>query len=93
MEEAFRAAGCQMGRAVDSLFALLDPQLVLLAGETSRHPAFLAGVHESLGALRPGETEWPVKVSNITTDLSAVWVALDAFVFSHTLNIEKLMAA
>ncbi len=93
VEEAFRAAGCQMGRAVDILFALLNPQLVLLAGETSRHPAFLAGVHETLDALRPDETEWPVKVSNITTDLSAVWVALDAFVFSRTLNIEKLMAA
>lgn len=93
VDEAFRAAGSQMGRAVDNLFALLDPQLVLLAGETSRHPAFLAGVHETLAALRPGQSDWPVKVSNITTDLSAVWVALDAFVFSHTLNIEKLMAA
>lgn len=93
VEDAFRAAGCQMGRAVDSLFALLQPELILLAGETSRHPAFLAGVHETLAALRPGDAEWPVKVSNTTTDLSAVWVALDAFVFSHTLNIEKLMAA
>ncbi|MEM8688102.1 MAG: ROK family protein [Pseudomonadota bacterium] len=93
VQAAFRGAGCQMGRAVDCLFALLQPELILLAGETSRHPAFLAGVHETLAASRPGEAEWPVKVSNITSDLSAVWVALDAFVFSHTLNIEKLKAA
>ncbi len=93
VEEAFRAAGSQMGRAVDCLFALLEPELILLAGETSRHPAFLAGVHETLAIMRPGEAEWPVRVSSITTDLSAVWVALDAFVFSHALNIEKLMAA
>ncbi len=93
VQEAFRQAGRNMGTAVDSMFALLDPELILLAGETSRHPAFLEGVRDTLGALRPGEDSWPVQVSEVRSDQSAVWIGLDAFVFSHTLNIEQLMAA
>ena len=90
---AFRYAGRQIGYAVDHLSVILGPELILLAGETSRHPVFLEGVHETLQELRPKRTEWPVKVSQITTDQSAVWLGLDAFVYSHTLDIEKLMAA
>lgn len=93
VEEAFRQAGQTMGRAVDGMIALLDPELILLAGETSRHPAYLEGVRDTLAALRPGERSWPVEVSALRTVQSAVWIGLDAFVFSHSLNIEQLMAA
>lgn len=93
VQEAFRQAGQNMGRAVDGIFALLDPELILLAGETSRHPAYLEGVRDTLATLRPDEGNWPVEVSELRTDQSAVWIGLDAFVFSHTLNIEQLMAA
>ncbi len=93
VDEAFRQAGRQMGYAVDHLSVILGPELVLLAGETSRHPVFLEGVYETLRHLRPNCEEWPVKVSQITTDQSAVWLGLDAFVYTHTLDIEKLIAA
>ena len=91
--EAFREAGRCMGHAVDHLFAFFYPELILLAGETSRNPHFLDGVLDTLAELRPAEDSWPVQVSSITTDKSAVWIGLDAFVFSRTLDIEKLMAA
>ncbi|MEM7426470.1 MAG: ROK family transcriptional regulator [Pseudomonadota bacterium] len=93
ISDAFRNAGRRMGYAVDHLFALFYPELVLLAGETSRNPHFLGGVLETLAELRPSEEDWPVQVSDITSDMSAVWIGLDAFVFSRMLDIDKLMAA
>ncbi len=90
---AFKDAGRCMGYAVDHLFALFYPELVLLAGETSRNPHFLEGVLETVADLRPSEEAWPIKVSSVTSDTSAVWIGLDAFVFSSTLDIEKLIAA
>lgn len=93
VEEVFRSAGQHMGHAVDSFIEMLDPELVLLAGAASRHPGYLQGVRETLGRLRPGEDDWPVSVSNVTSDQSAIWLALEAFVYSRDLDIELLKVA
>lgn len=90
---AFKEAGQNMGFAVDALLAMLDPEQVLLTGITHRHPAFLDGIKETLGGIRPEQWDFPVAVSNATSDQSAVWVGLNAFVFSPFLNIDKLKAA
>ncbi len=91
--DAFRSAGRHMGYAVDSFLEILDPELVLLAGSAGRHPEYLAGVRETLASLRPGEDDWPVMASIVTSDQSAIWLALEAFVYSQDLDIEQLKVA
>lgn len=91
--QAFRQAGRQMGYAVDSFFQVFHPELVLLAGAAGRQPDYLAGVHETLASLRPGEADWPVKASNVTSEQSAIWLGLEAFVYSQALDIDQLRAA
>lgn len=93
IDATFREAGRQLGYAVDSLFSVLDPELILLAGEAGRHPEYIAGVRETLAIMRPGENEWPVLASNVTSDQSAIWLGLDAFVYSQSLDIEQLKVA
>ncbi len=93
VEEAFWEAGRQLGYAVDSLFSVLDPELILLAGEAGRHPEYIAGVRETLARVRPAEKDWPLMASEVTSDQSAIWLALDAFVYSQSLDIEQLKVA
>lgn len=93
VSQAFKSAGRHMGQAVDSFFEIFDPELVLLAGAAGRHPEYLAGVRETLAQLRPGEEDWPVMASKVTSDQSAVWLALEAFVYSQDLDIEQLKVA
>lgn len=93
VSRAFRNSGKYMGHAVDSFFEILDPELVLLAGAAGRHPEYLAGVRETLAHLRPDEEDWPVMASGVTSDQSAIWLGLEAFVYSQSLDIDQLMVA
>lgn len=90
---AFKEAGRNMGFAVDAVLAMLDPEKILLTGITHRHPAFLDGINETLRIVRPEQREIPVVVSHVTSDQSAIWVGLNAFVFSPSLNIDQLRVA
>jgi predicted NBD/HSP70 family sugar kinase len=90
---AFRKAGRKMGYAVDALLSILDPEQVLLTGATHRQPDFIQGIRETLGDIRPGAQDWPVKVSRVTSDQSAIWLGLNAFVYSPSLNIDQLKNA
>ncbi|RMF09756.1 MAG: ROK family transcriptional regulator [Alphaproteobacteria bacterium] len=91
--QTFREAGRHMGHAIDNIMELLDPELVLMAGAAGRHPDYIDGLKETLAALRPGENDWPVQASEVTSDQSAIWMGLDAFVYSQSLDIEQLTAA
>jgi len=90
INKAFRQAGQNMGYAVDAVLSILDPELVLLAGASSRQPEFIAGIQSTLARIRPEQKNWPVNVSRVTSDQSAVWLGLDAFVYSMSLDIEQL---
>ena len=90
---AFKEAGQKMGYAIDAMLSMLDLQQVLLTGVTHRQPAFIEGIRETLGEIRPGEKDWPVIVSRVTSDQSAIWLGLNSFVFSSALNIDQLKAA
>jgi predicted NBD/HSP70 family sugar kinase len=90
---AFKEAGRKMGYAIDALFSMLDLQQVLLTGVTHRQPAFIEGIRELLAEIRPEEVDWPVVVSRVTSNQSAIWLGLNSFVFSSALNIEQLKAA
>lgn len=90
---AFKQAGRKMGYAVDALLSILDPEQVLLTGTTHRQPDFITGIRETLGDIRPGAQDWPVKVSRVTSDQSAIWLGLNAFVYSPSLDIDQLKNA
>ena len=90
---AFRRAGQKMGHAVDALLSILDPELILLTGTTHGHPEFIEGIRETLARIRPAEQDWPVKVSRVTSDQSAIWLGLNAFVYSPSLDIQRLKDA
>ena len=93
VQEAFRDAGRKMAYAIDAAIAILDPELVLLAGSAGRQADYLAGLRETLNQLRASEDGPPVQASEVTSDQSAVWLGLDAFVYSRNLDIDQLKAA
>ncbi len=90
INKAFLKAGQNMGYAVDAVLSILDPELVLLTGASSRHPKFIAGIRSTLSRIRPGRADWPVRVSRVTSDQSAIWLGLDIFVYSVSLDLEQL---
>jgi predicted NBD/HSP70 family sugar kinase len=90
ISHAFKEAGKNMGFAVDTMLSILDPEQILLTGVAHRHPAFLEGLNETLSAVHPEQINVPVTVSEVTSDQAAIWVGLNAFVFSPSLNIDQL---
>lgn len=89
----FKEAGRSMGHAVDSILSMLNPDLVLLAGAAGRQPDYLDGVRETLTRLRGNEDAARVRASAVTSNESAIWLGLGAFIYSQALNIERLIAA
>ena len=89
--QAFRRAGQKMGYAVDALLAMVDPELILLSGATHRHPEYLQGIHDTLSQVRPSSEGWPVRVSRSTSEHAAIRLALNAFVFSPALDLDRLL--
>ncbi|HEB92591.1 MAG TPA: ROK family transcriptional regulator [Gammaproteobacteria bacterium] len=89
--QAFRRAGQKMGYAVDALLAMVDPELILLSGATHRHPEYLRGIHDTLSQVRPSSEGWPVRVNRSTSEHAAIRLALNAFVFSPDLDLERLL--
>ncbi len=93
VSQAFKQAGGAMALAVDTIMSVLNPDLVLLAGAAGRQPDYLKGVQEKLARLRGAEEAARVQPSAVTSNDSAVWLGLSAFVYSQDLNIERLRAA
>jgi len=86
----FRKAGENMGYAVDAILSILDPEMILLTGVTHRQPEFINGIRNTLAKIRPMQTDWPITVSGATTNQAAIWLGLDAFLYSRSLDIEQL---
>jgi len=93
VSHAFLQAGSAMAYAVDSIMSVLNPDLVLLAGAAGRQPDYLKGVQDKLASLRGAEDAARIQPSAVTSNDSAVWLGLSAFVYSQDLNIERLRAA
>ena len=95
--ETFFKAGQKMGYAIDAILSMLDPEQILLTGATHRQPDYIEGIRKTLSQIRPNTSDepvdWPVKVSRVTSDQSAIWLGLNAFVFSPSLNIDLLRVA
>lgn len=86
----FMEAGRKMGYAVDAIISILDPEQIILTGATQRQQNYIKGIHETLTNIRPSQESWPVKVSSVTSEQSAIWLGLSAFVFSPLLNLDQL---
>ena len=93
VKSAFYQAGRSLGFAVYSVLSIANPQAIILAGIVGRQPDYFAGVVETLRELRGDSEEFPLHVSEVTSDGAAVWLGLDRFFFSRKLDIERLRAA
>lgn len=89
---AFREAGRMMGRGVDAAATLFAPQRVILSGETGRQPDYFAGVVETLTEFRSGGVAEVLSISKSTSAEAASWVALEAFLYSQRLDMEKFVS-
>ncbi len=90
---AFRRAGRLLGRGVDAVFALFNPERVILSGEVGRQADYFEGILEVLEeAGRSGAADC-LERSSITSVDAAVSVALQEYIFTGELNLTKLKAA
>ena len=90
---ASQSATNNLAIPVDAMFSMLDSEQILLTGIAHRHPPFHEGINETLCIVRPVQRDIPIAVSHVTSNQSAIWVGLNAFVFSPSLNIDQLKTA
>lgn len=82
----FRSAGQWLGRALNQLAPLFDPELVILAGTIAQIPSYIEGVRENFHL----QDEVPLSISTMPLEQAAVCLALDAFVFTPQLDLERV---
>lgn len=92
-KEAFFEAGRHMAMGVDTSMAMLNPDIIILAGETGRQPDFVRGVHRGLRDMQSPVRPEELRISQAKSSEASACIALDAFVFSEAINVEKLIAA
>ena len=91
--EAFRQAGRRFGIGVDAVFALLNPEQVILSGEVGRQNDFFDGLRESLSQAGRSDMADRLERSSITSVDAAISVALQEYIFTGELDLAKLKAA
>jgi predicted NBD/HSP70 family sugar kinase len=84
--ESLYMAGRHLGLALRAVAAVADPEAILLAGEVGHADSYLQGAREVFTT----DTGIPVLPSTITNDMAAVWLALEAFVYSRDLDLSRL---
>lgn len=92
-KEAFFEAGKRMAMGVDTSMAMLNPDIIILAGETGRQADFVRGVHRGLRDMQSPVKPEELRISQAKSSEASACIALDAFVFSEAINVEKLIAA
>ncbi|MEM9601568.1 MAG: ROK family transcriptional regulator [Pseudomonadota bacterium] len=80
---AFFDAGTHLAFGLDAAHALLDPQQIILAGEAGRQSDFVEGVRAGLADAGAPLDAQRLRISQVTSDLAAASIALDAHVFGH----------
>lgn len=84
--DALRSAGRHLGLALRAIAAVADPEAVFLAGEVGHSEDYLQGAREAFTA----DTGIPIVPSTVTNDMAAIWLALEAFVYSRELDMSRL---
>lgn len=84
----FESAGAALGTGIARLAEVADPMDVLLCGPGAAAEAYVAGVTRALGL-----PDINIRVSGLDVDAVAAWMALEAFVYSPTLDLQGLQIA
>lgn len=84
--EVLRSAGRHLDLALRAVAAVADPEAVFLAGEVGHSERYLEGVREAFTE----DIGIPVVISTVTNDMAAIWLALEAFVYSRELDLSRL---
>lgn len=92
-KKAFRQAGRMMGQGVDAVASLMGPRRIILTGETGRQPDYFAGLKDAIAACRTDRLGVSIECSKINSIEASVCIALDAFMYSPELELDKLMAS
>ena len=90
---AFYACGMELGRALNAVLTITDPEVLMLGANVVQVPSYVDGVEAGLAEDPSRRGDVPLVVSNLLGDEAAVWLALDRFVFSQQLDIDRLPAA
>ena len=80
--DAFFEAGRKMALGVDVAFAMLNPDLIMIAGETGRQTDFAKGVSRGLRELHSPVGKEQLQISKALSAEGSASIALDAFVYS-----------
>ncbi|SLN21028.1 N-acetylglucosamine repressor [Falsiruegeria litorea R37] len=92
VKRAFFEAGQRMALGLDAVAALLGPSSIILAGETGRQPDFVEGARNHLRSLRVTEPDFELLVSQVTSNTAVINYALERFLFSSELDLDRLQA-
>ena len=92
-KDAFFDAGRKMALGVDIALAMLNPDMILLAGETGRQADYVRGVKRGLRELRSPICEQQLQISKARSAEGSACIALDAFIYSGLPIFKKLHAA
>ena len=90
---AFYACGMELGRALNAVLTITDPEVLMLGANVVQVPSYVDGVEAGLAEDPSLRADVPLVVSRLLGDEAAVWLALDRFVFSQHLDIDRLPAA
>lgn len=92
-KDAFFDAGRKMSLGIDIALAMLNPDMILLAGETGRQPDYVRGVRRGLRDLRSPIEPHQLHISKARSAEGSACIGLDAFVYSGLLTPNESRAA
>lgn len=90
---AFYQAGKQLGFALNTVSAIIDPDAFLLSGPVAHTEPYFEGVKKTINLSRLNGNNISLLISNMTRDGAAISLALDEFIFSHEIPIDFLKKA
>lgn len=84
----FCQSGEILGRMIDTIWRLLRPETIILAGPMVAIDAYVQGVRKSC---LESDSRLPLKVSTMTSAMAARWLALNEFLITRNLQLSQLM--
>ena len=87
VRNAFFRAGEKMSSGVDTISCLINPDVIVLAGETGRQQDYFDGLRSGLEKIRSRLHPEQLELSTVRSIQGAACSALDAFVFSREIDL------
>jgi len=88
--QVFREAGEKLGEGLKSVVSLFSPERILIAGNTCRHPDYIAGVEARLTPVLEHHAHCELIACSVSSIDAAVVSGLKSFLLSGSLNINRL---